>query len=150
VLLSPHSQALGPGHAAAERHLGGFPLRRGFLYQGFLLLCTGAAGIHQQLSPDWRGSTPSSSFSSPPTSLLKTTHTHTALHVHLPPLDALYSLLCLSASFSFCRSFPLFLTGWAKQADAVFTLLFDSQHRCKSCTFSCDRQIVTFAHYVFW
>lgn len=47
VLLSPNSQALGPGHAVAERHLGGFPLQRGFIYQGFLLLQTGAAGIHQ-------------------------------------------------------------------------------------------------------
>lgn len=35
VLLSPHSQALCPGHAAAVRLLGGFPLRRRFLYQGF-------------------------------------------------------------------------------------------------------------------
>lgn len=52
VLLSPHSQALGPGHAAAVRHFGGFPLQHSFLYQGFLLLQTGAAGIHQQLSPD--------------------------------------------------------------------------------------------------
>lgn len=91
VLLSPHSQAPGPGHAAAMRHFGGFPLLPSFLYRGFLLLWTGAAGIHQQLSPDWRGSTPSSSFScssSPPTSLLKTTHTHTALHARLPSLDA--------------------------------------------------------------
>lgn len=51
VLLSPHSQALRPDHAAAERHLGGFPLQRGFIYQGFLLLWTGAAGIHQEFSP---------------------------------------------------------------------------------------------------
>lgn len=87
VLLSPHSQAPGPGHAAAMRHFGGFPLLPSFLYRGFLLLWTGAAGIHQQLSPDWRGSTPSSSFScssSPPTSLLETTHTHTVLHARLP------------------------------------------------------------------
>lgn len=80
LFLSPHSQTLRPGHAATVRHLGGFPLQRSFLYQGFLLLRTRAAGIHQQLSPDWRGSTPSSSFScssSPPTSLLETTHTHT-------------------------------------------------------------------------
>lgn len=91
VLLSPHSQAPGPGHAAAMRHLGGLPLLPSFLYQGFLLLWTGAAGIHQQLSADWRGSTPSSSFScssSPPTSLLKTTHTHTVLHARFPSLDA--------------------------------------------------------------
>lgn len=52
VLLSPHSQAPGPGHAAAMRHLGGLPLLPSFLYQGFLLLWTGAAGIHQQLSAD--------------------------------------------------------------------------------------------------
>lgn len=30
VLLSPHSQALRPGHAAAVRHLGGFPRYRAF------------------------------------------------------------------------------------------------------------------------
>lgn len=82
------------------RHLGGFPPLASFLYPGFLLLWTGAAGIHQQLSPDWRGSTPSSSFScssSPPTSLLKTTHTHTVLHTRLPSLDASpwFLLLCL-------------------------------------------------------
>lgn len=35
VLLSPHSQALRPGHAAAVRLLGGFPLRRRLLYRGF-------------------------------------------------------------------------------------------------------------------
>lgn len=35
VLLSPHSQALGPGHAAAVRLLGGFPPRRRLLYRGF-------------------------------------------------------------------------------------------------------------------
>lgn len=35
VLLSPPSQALCPGHAAAVRLLGGFPLRRRFLYRGF-------------------------------------------------------------------------------------------------------------------
>lgn len=35
VLLSPHSQALGPAHAAAVRLLGGFPLRRRLLYRGF-------------------------------------------------------------------------------------------------------------------
>lgn len=35
VLLSPHSQALCPGHAAAVRLLGGFPLRCRFLYRGF-------------------------------------------------------------------------------------------------------------------
>lgn len=100
VLLSPHSQAPGPGHAAAMRHLGGLPLLPSFLYQGFLLLWTGAAGIHQQLSADWRGSTPSSSFScssSPPTSLLKTTHTHTVLHARFPSLDAYpwFLLVCL-------------------------------------------------------
>lgn len=100
VLLSPHSQAPGPGHAAAMRHLGGLPLLPSFLYQGFLLLWTGAAGIHQQLSADWRGSTPSSSFScssSPPTSLLKTTHTHTVLHARFPSLDVYpwFLLVCL-------------------------------------------------------
>lgn len=100
VLLSPHSQAPGPGHAAAMRHFGGLPLLPSFLYQGFLLLWTGAAGIHQQLSPDWRGSTPSSSFScssSPPTSLLKTTHTHTVLQARLSSLHAYpwYLLVCL-------------------------------------------------------
>lgn len=126
VLLSPHSQALGPGHAAAARHLGGFPLRRGFLYQGFLLLRTGAGGIHQQLSPDWRGSTPSSSFScsaSPPTSLLKTTHTHTVLHACLPPLDALLpimSLCFLSIPPAVVDPYPL-RTGWAQQS-ALFVL----------------------------
>ena len=40
VLLSPNTQAPGPGHAAAERHLGGFPLRCCFLYH-ILLLQTG-------------------------------------------------------------------------------------------------------------
>lgn len=41
VLLSPLSRALGPGHAVAERHLGGFPLQCSFLYQGFLLTVWG-------------------------------------------------------------------------------------------------------------
>lgn len=104
VLLSPHSQALRPGHAAAVRHLGGFPPLQSFLYQGFLLLWTGAAGIHQQLSPDWRGSTPSSSFSCssspPPTSLLKTTHTHTVPRACLPSLDALLPSMSLCFLFS--------------------------------------------------
>ena len=34
VLLGPHAQALCPGHAVAVRLLGGFPLRRRFLYWG--------------------------------------------------------------------------------------------------------------------
>lgn len=37
VLLGPPPQALGPGHAVAERHLRGFPLRRSLLYLGFAM-----------------------------------------------------------------------------------------------------------------
>ncbi len=136
----------GPGHAAAERHLGGFPLRRGFLYQGFLLLQTTTAGIHQQLSPDWRGSTPSSSFfcsSSPPTSLLETTHTHTV--TACVPLSSWYltpyyvsvlPLLCRWMSQTTST-----LCGWKH---AVFIYFEFDKINANYGYSACDRQIVTF------
>lgn len=52
VLLSPHSQALRPGHAAAVRDFGDFPRNVTFYTEVFLLLQAEAAGIHQQLSPE--------------------------------------------------------------------------------------------------
>lgn len=149
VLLSPHSQAPGPGHAAAMRHSGGLPLLPSFLYQGFLLLWTGAAGIHQQLGADWRGSTPSSSFScssSPPTSLLKTTQTHTVPHARLASLDAYpwFLLVCfvrLFDSFSCWRiapRVPPFILKQSGVSELRQRYLFA---RCKC---ECDRQIATF------
>ncbi len=120
VLLSPHSQALGPGHAAAERHLGGFPLRRGFLYQGFLLPQTGAAGMHQQLSPDWRGSTPSSSFSSYLT-VRNNTYSHcAAMHAFLVLMP--HSLLCLSASFPLPLLLQILPSSWLDQPNSQHCL----------------------------
>lgn len=136
-----------------RRHLGGFPLLLTFYTK------VGAAGIHQQLSPDWRGSTPSSSFSrssSPPTSLLETTHTHTVLHVCLPLLDALLPIM------TFCfLSFPsavtdpsLLLTRRAKPSlwlkACCVHITFSGSTYANYNNSDCDRQIMTFTGCVFW
>lgn len=155
VLLGPNSQALGPGHAVAEKHLGGFPLRRGFLYQGFLLLRTGAAGIHQQLSPRLKRKHPFlllllfllSSY----LTVRNNTYSHCAC-MPPPPLDALLPIMSLCfLSFCCCRSFPP--PDWTSQTDRlkaccvhiIFSLPAQMQ---MTVTVYCDRQILTFAQCV--
>lgn len=87
----------------------GSPSAAAFYSEAFLLLRSRAAGMHQQLSPEWRGSTLSSSFpsfSSPPTSLLKTTHTQLA--AYLPPSSCFPILSYLLLS---CPPHPLSQRG---------------------------------------
>lgn len=120
VLSAPEFQLLRLGHAATEKRSEGSPLLLcRVLYGGFLSQFTEAAGMHQQLKTDQRGSTPSPSsacFSSPPTSQLEATH------VCLPPLDATLPIISLHffSFFPLCPCLiPTSLLNWPnKQAES--------------------------------
>lgn len=142
VLLSPHSQGLGPAHAAAVIHFGGFPPMTRLFIPRFPVAMVGAAGIHQQLSPEWRGSTPSSSFScssSPSTSVKNNTYSHCAacmplcswcITPYLVPQLIFFSFCCY-CSFPPAKWTPAISSVCAVCVCAVLTLFLISQRRCK-------------------
>ena len=108
VLLSPHSPALGPGHAAAERHLGGFPLRCAFIYQGFLLPWDWGCWDTSAAQPRAKRKHPFLLPPVPPLSSCLTVGNNTrCTECTIPLVWSPDSLLCLSASSPSCPPPPL-------------------------------------------